>query len=398
MIANAKPIDALNTSLDQLRSGLYEHWYRLQDSSSGILPGGIGRSVFEQCLAYIGVNPKSARGEAYLFLAGSVGESPFFEKLDAPQYHNHIHACEAMVCSAFLLKEEYRDNPEKLQTLGPRLILAMMVHDLDHQGLPPRFHKEAEHHSAGLAVELMENAIIELDDPLKTSSLSATSQSILKKKEFQISVFSDIDCIVEGTEFQTEAARSHLLYRRHVLDNMPIPSASGAVEPDGITSDGGIAGPESRRVDMIRLNTLAAEADVLASSLPGGVLLGQQLAKEMRLPSICSFEGRLVFLKSMAIFSSHASHSLGVHEQVQSQIWTIEMRGCKALDAELYEQGSGRLVKNSFGELLPGRDTPGIFSSQIKGSCRAPGTLFQHEESSVSQPGHSTHSSARRPV
>ena len=214
------------------------------------------------------------------------------EGREAP-YHNRLHFADCMLALCTLLRAarshtasadaalqaQQMDAPA-LHAQEMLLLLIVLAHDLQHDGRVNSAPMEMESLSATAAVSLLRN-------------LGLSGQDL---------------AILEQTIRHTDPA--------------VVPANHRAV-----------AGRRFSLEDPQWLQVLANEADILASTLPGlGTSLAQELAREWSVAHpamaqrVVSDAGRLFFLEHVALFSSPASHLLGLDGIRQQQIDALRAR------------------------------------------------------------------------
>jgi hypothetical protein len=199
-----------------------------------------------------------------------------------PRYHNRLHFADTVVALTVMLinlrkiaGRSLKDQPNHSEWLA---LLIMVSHDFLHNGQINQFRSEIE----SMTVKALE-------PHMKKHKVSPKDQAI-------------ISSIILKTD-PAFVAESH----QHI---------------EGKTFD--IADPSC-------LLVLIQECDILASSLPvTGKSLTQQLSEEWadiapdRSMALLPPAGRLFFLKRMALFSSPASRSLRIQQNINRQIAVIE--------------------------------------------------------------------------
>lgn len=199
-----------------------------------------------------------------------------------PRYHNRLHFADTVVALTVMLLNlrkiagrSLHDQPNHSEWLA---LLIMISHDFLHNGQINQFRSEIE----SMTVKALE-------PHMKKHKVNAKDQAIISN-------------IILKTD-PAFVAESH----QHI---------------EGMTFD--IADPRC-------LLVLIQECDILASSLPDtGKSLTQQLSEEWadiapdRSMALLPPAGRLFFLKRMALFSSPASRSLRIQQNINRQIAAIE--------------------------------------------------------------------------
>lgn len=194
-----------------------------------------------------------------------------------PAYHNRLHMADTMVCLTVLLMAQrtvVNANPATTLRHERLALLAMLAHDLLHDGGVNRFPAEMESRSAHALLPVMQqHALSERDQHLVSHLILSTDAQAVR------------------------AAHERVADRPFSID------------------------------DVDCLTVLIQEADVLASTLPGtGLELTRCLAKEWErsnpaaAPGLITPAGRLHFLERAALFSSPASRRLGVQSVRQAEM------------------------------------------------------------------------------
>jgi len=202
------------------------------------------------------------------------------EKACEARYHNRLHFADCMFSLCALLKAAQGDSLPSCERSGEQemlMLLVMLAHDFEHDGRVNRAPMEMEKLSADAALRLLQG---------------------------------------RGLDDQDLAILARII--RHT-DPAMVPANHREVLGRGFSLD-----------DPHWLQVLANEADILASSLPQfGPSLAEALAQEWRdahpamAEGVVSDRGRLYFLEQVALFSSPASHALGLASVRQQQIDAI---------------------------------------------------------------------------
>ena len=200
-----------------------------------------------------------------------------------PRYHNRLHFADTVVALTVMLMnlrkiagQSLQEQPNHSEWLA---LLIMISHDFLHNGQINQFRSEIESMTVKALVPHM-----------KKHKVSAKDQAIISSI---------------------------------ILKTDPAFVAESHQQIEGMTFD--IADPRC-------LLVLIQECDILASSLPvTGKTLTQQLSEEWadiapdRSMALLPPAGRLFFLKRMALFSSPASRSLRIQQNINQQIAAIEL-------------------------------------------------------------------------
>ena len=198
-----------------------------------------------------------------------------------PQYHNRLHMADTLVCMTVLLLAQREAQPVK--RLAPSrhewlAMLAMLGHDLLHDGAVNRFPAEIESRSVQALDPLMQH---------------------------------------HGMHEQDRQIVKHLILK---TDPLCVRQAHDQ-----------IADRPFRLDDQDCLAVLVEEADILASTLAvTGIELTQQLSLEWASsnpamsPVLLTPQGRLRFLQFGALFSSPASQWLGIPRFRQAEIDALQ--------------------------------------------------------------------------
>lgn len=199
-------------------------------------------------------------------------------------YHNQIHSAEAIFASAILLKEEF--NEKELQQYAPYLLVAMMLHDIEHNG---------GHNTT--PYELEKKAVSAMKKVLHSEEVTTYWNYHLAKEFGSLLRFGRrIERIILGTEFKVGVSKNVKAYQNNINDN-----------------------------NFVKLNTLANEADIFLSVRHDtGVEKGQLLAVEQNDPSLSSIKGRLYFLEHLVHYVSNASQKLVMERYLQQQILDLK--------------------------------------------------------------------------
>jgi len=265
-------LSSLETSLANLRQRWSQPWPGLP-------------LVFERCWQQLGhaENHPNARTAALMALGRSITEAIESDGQRRavlgcePAYHNRLHMADTMVCLTVLLMAQrtvVNANPATTLRHERLALLAMLAHDLLHDGGVNRFPAEMESRSAHALLPVMQqHALSERDQHLVSHLILSTDAQAVR------------------------AAHERVADRPFSID------------------------------DVDCLTVLIQEADVLASTLPGtGLELTRCLAKEWErsnpaaAPGLITPAGRLHFLERAALFSSPASRRLGVQSVRQAEM------------------------------------------------------------------------------
>jgi hypothetical protein len=205
------------------------------------------------------------------------------ERACEADYHNRLHFADCMFSMCALLQAARVDPPLVCERSNEQEMLMMLVviaHDFEHDGRVNRTPMEMETLSAGAAIRLLHG-----------KGLDDQDLGILGK-------------IIRHT------------------DPAVVPANHRDVLGRGFSLE-----------DPHWLQVLANEADILASSLPQfGSSLANALAREWRdahptmAEGVVTDRGRLYFFEQVALFSSPASHALGLPSVRQQQIDAIKAR------------------------------------------------------------------------
>ena len=268
----AAMLGALEVSLLNLRTYWPQGW------------PGLGL-VFERCVQQLGypAQPRDPHQQAVARCAQAVarwlereGTRRHRRGLE-PQYHNRLHMADTLVCMTFLLKAQR--SVQGVPTLrGHRhewlALLAMLAHDLLHDGSVNQYPAQLESRSAQALQPLMQQHGMPEPDQRVVQHL------ILK---------TDPLCVRQ--------AHAQVLDRSFVVE------------------------------DIDCLAVLVQEADILASTLAVTAMdLTHSLSREWErsnpsmAPVLMTRQGRLRFLELGALFSSPASRWMGIQQARQSEI------------------------------------------------------------------------------
>jgi len=205
------------------------------------------------------------------------------EKACEAEYHNRLHFADCMFSLCALLRAAQPDplqSSERVDEQEMLLMLVMLAHDFEHDGRVNRAPMEMETLSSGAALRLLHGKGLD-----------------------------DQDLVIVGKIIRYTDPAMVPANHREVL------------------------GREFSLEDPHWLQVLANEADILASSLPQfGSSLADALAREWRdthpamADGVVSDRGRLYFFEQVALFSSPASHALGLASVRQQQIDAIKAR------------------------------------------------------------------------
>jgi hypothetical protein len=275
--------DALQASLMNLRQYWPDRWPGLW-------------VVYQGCLARLGHtdphkgHPTTAVLKCAKALAQWLERDGERRRLDGtePQYHNRLHVADTLVGLTLLLEAQRSPGSPRSTAVHRHenlAMLAMLAHDLLHAGGINQYPAEIETRSVRALVPLMQR------HGMRPQDQDLVIHLILK------------------TDLQSVRASHALIAHRRF-----------SVE------------------DVDCLTVLVQEADVLASTLAcTGEELTRSLAQEWvrshpdMAASLVTVQGRLRFLEHVALFSSPASHLLGVPAMRQIQIDAL--RKCEsALD------------------------------------------------------------------
>jgi hypothetical protein len=270
--AGAAMLGALEVSLLNLREFWPSGW------------PGLGL-VFERCALQLGysMQPRDPRqlavarcGQAVAHLLELEGERLHRQGRE-PQYHNRLHMADTLVCMTLLLKAQ-RTFQARPTAQGHRhewlALLAMLAHDLLHDGTINQYPAQLESRSAQALQPLMQqHGLTEQDQRVVRHLILKTDPLCVRQAHAQVVdrpfVIEDVDCLA----------------------------------------------------------VVVQEADILASTLAVTAMdLTRSLAKEWERsnPSMAAVlmtrQGRLRFLEFGALFSSPASRWLGIQQARQSEI------------------------------------------------------------------------------
>lgn len=209
-------------------------------------------------------------------------------------YHNEIHAADAVICAATLLKEEF--SLEELKTNGPILLLAMLFHDISHNGKNNEYDYQLEQE----AIKTL-NLFINKNLNLNIFWEKKLKINYGELKEF----FGYINEIILGTDFKNGPIENIKNYNNN----------------------------NNGLIKINKLKMLANEADILPSCISSlGPELGLKLAKEQHNVNISSWKHREYFLEKLAIFGSNASNRIGIQSHIDNQLKTIKQYSSNILD------------------------------------------------------------------
>lgn len=219
---------------------------------------------------------------AWLHFGEILSHHPEINSINA--YHNQYHSAEAIMSAAYLLQEEF--DSETCSKVGPILLLAMMFHDVGHNGKHNTFPYELEtiaYHSLSDYVERNNYLLDYWTEHLSpTYGDWKTFKHILKE-------------IILGTDFVHGIKPNSLNYKTN-----------------------------NDSFHLSQLKVLANEADTLASCiLDLGYERGERLATEWNNTNINSNENRIKFLSSVK-YTSDASYLLGINEHILEQIQQLQ--------------------------------------------------------------------------
>ena len=241
--------------------------------------------VFERCMSQLGysMQPREPRLLAMARCALEVGE--WLERDGVtrrrlgrePAYHNRLHMADTLVCMTVLLQAQRHvqgTSSAKSRRHEWLAMLAMLAHDLLHDGTINQYPAQLESRSVQALQPVMQRHGMHQQDQ------SVVGQLILK---------TDPLCVRQ--------AHAQVTDRAFVIE------------------------------DVDCLAVLVEEADILASTLAVTALdLTRHLSVEWAqsnpsmAPVLLTRQGRLKFLQFGALFSSPASHWLGVQQARQSEI------------------------------------------------------------------------------
>jgi hypothetical protein len=247
--------------------------------------------IASDCVARLGVPERSRLSGNMLALSDSIARIAAAVEEDGrqrqsqsgePAYHNRLHISDALVSLTSLLLATRVAQARALDDAASEaellLLLAMLGHDYLHTGRVNQFPGELESRSANALQPLMQACGV------PEAMREAVAQLIL----------------------MTDPTR--------VRDN----HQSAKLAPFDLGSFACQA-------------MLLQESDILASAMPViGVQLTHQLAGEWALfsetmaQSLLSAKSRIGFLRDFALFSSPASHLLGIPELIEEQIRALE--------------------------------------------------------------------------
>lgn len=200
---------------------------------------------------------------------------------DEPAYHNRLHISDTLVAlTALLLQQRKADKRPAKAALSIhewQMLLAICSHDLLHTGGINRHTSELEARSLAALTPLMHgHGVWDEDQAAVAYMILQTDPSLVKASHHQ----------VRATSFSLERLACRTV--------------------------------------------LIQEADILASALPGiGEALTVKLSQEwskidaQRGQSLLSVPARLFFLNEMALFTSPASHHLGLPGVIERQVATL---------------------------------------------------------------------------
>lgn len=202
---------------------------------------------------------------------------PWFKEVKNP-YHNGVHTAQVMWSGNILVQAADLEDKE---IWLPKFILALMFHDINHNGKSNAFPYQLEI----IAGDIFETYLLE-EKRLKI--LWDESSKIEDGNLNELVSF--VKRIILGTEVHTDVPKNIEDY-----ENSNAPSL------------------------LQTLLVLAQEADVLPSALPNvGRKNGELLAAEWNNPLLASHKGRLGFL-NMIKYSSVSAHSLEIPQMINLQ-------------------------------------------------------------------------------
>lgn len=207
---------------------------------------------------------------------------PWFKDVDNP-YHNAVHTAQVMWSGNILASEVGIEDKNKWL---PKFILALMFHDINHNGKFNAFPYQLEI----IAGETFETYLLE-EKHLKTLWIeNATSEDGDLKN-----LIGFVKRLIMGTEVSTDVPKNIKDYE------------------------------ENKNHTLLQtLLVLAQEADVLPSALPRvGKKNGELLAVEWNNPKVASDSGRLGFL-NMIKYVSDAAKTLEIPKMIQVQKEVLE--------------------------------------------------------------------------
>lgn len=209
---------------------------------------------------------------------------PWFKEVKNP-YHNGVHTAQVMWCGSILApKKMLEDNPHWF----PKFMLALMFHDVSHNGKTNVFQYQLEI----LAGEAFE-AHLNKESKLRNIWEANFYQDYGEWQE----MIEFVKRLILGTEVTTDVPKNIKDYEASEKHNL-----------------------------LQVLLVLAQEADVLPSALPNiGRKNGELLAKEWSNPAVSSDNGRLGFL-NMIKYVSKSAKALGIQEMIDWQKEELEKK------------------------------------------------------------------------
>lgn len=241
--------------------------------------------VFERCVVQLGhsITPRDSRLLAVAQCAQDVALWLEREGIKAhrrgqePNYHNRLHMADTLVCLTLLLKAQrivQGQSSAKARRHEWLALLAMLAHDLLHDGSVNQYPAQLESRSAQALQPLMQR-----------HGMSAADQQVVQ----HLILKTDPPCVRQ--------AHAQVADRPFVVE------------------------------DVDCLAVLVEEADILASTLAVTAMdLTRSLSKEWErsnpsmAPVLLTRLGRLRFLEFGALFSSPASRWMGIQQARQSEI------------------------------------------------------------------------------
>jgi hypothetical protein len=265
----------LQVSLSNLRHSWPEYW----PGMDAVLQGCLGRLGLTLCLSDPEVSSWYRCTRDLALWLDQDGEKRRQDGLE-PGYHNRLHTADTLVCLTLLLQaqRQFTTDDSAAPLRHERLsLLAMLAHDLLHDGGVNQFPAQ-----------------------LETRSVQALSPLMQR----------------HGMPPSDQALVRHLILK---TDAQVVSSTHALIADRPFTAH-----------DVDCLAVLVQEADVMASTLSStGHALTKNLAAEWAQSNpteasrLVTPEGRLRFLERAALFSSPASLLLGVQSARQNEMLTL---------------------------------------------------------------------------
>lgn len=201
------------------------------------------------------------------------------------KYHNQLHTAEAMIVASHLINYEYKNDVKAKEINGFKLIIAMMYHDINHEGRNNLYAHELEKKAILTLYKFIEDNRIIID----------YYNEHLKNKYGTFHAFlQDIAKVIYNTDFNYGVKNNINSYTENSND-------------------------------LQKISMLANEADIFVSCLNDlGLEKNHLLAKEINDESLKLWKSRRFFLSNLAHFKSEASNIIKIKEHIQHQINYID--------------------------------------------------------------------------